>query len=249
MIDIHTHVLPGVDDGADSMDTALELLLLSAQSGVDCVVTTPHCNVPDEFDNFASPDLERLWMRLDREARRAEIPVELCRGMEVFATPELPELLSEGRVWTLNGTKYFLTEFSFDEDPDFCMDILKECAARGFRPIIAHPERYFFVQNDPQIAFEWCVSGFGLQLNKGSLLGRFGSGPERTANMLTDHGLAACVASDAHSPYRRSTYMTEIWDYLTEHFGEDYAQLLLTENPGRILRGEELLGYEPISFL
>ena len=246
MIDIHTHVLPGVDDGADTMDTALELLELSADSGVDCVVTTHHCNVPDEFDNYASPDLERLWARLEREVQRAGIPVELRRGMEVFATPELPELLEEGRVWTLNGTKYFLTEFSFNEDPDFCMDILEECADLGFRPIIAHPERYFFVQDDPQIAFEWCVSGYGLQLNKGSLLGRFGPGPERTALLLVDHGLAACVASDAHRPYQRSTHMTEIRSFLIETFGESCAELLLSENPGRILRGEDLLGYEPL---
>ncbi len=248
MIDIHTHVLPGVDDGADSMDAALEMLFLAENSGVDILVTTPHCNIPEEYDNYVSPDLERLWGHLTREAERAGLRLKLCRGMEIFATEELPDLLTDGRAWTLNGTRYFLTEFDFGEDPAFCRYILDRCRNRGFRPIIAHPERYYFLQEDPEIAYEWCRQGYGLQLNKGSLLGRFGRQVQETAVALMDHGLTACVASDAHSPYLRSTHMGEIRDYLTEEYGEDYARLLLAENPARILSGKELLGYEPIPF-
>ena len=248
MIDIHTHVLPGIDDGADGMDTALEMLAMAADSGVETLVTTPHCNIPDEFDNYVSPELERLWRYVEREAERAAIPVKLCRGMEIFGTEELPDLLTQGRVWTLNGTKYFLTEFSFGEDPDFCRHILRQCRERGFWPVIAHPERYTFVQEDPNIAYEWCTAGYGLQLNKGSLLGRFGRPAKDTAQLLMEHGLVACVASDAHSTYQRSTHMEEIRGYLAEEYGQDYMRLVLEENPSRILRGKELLGYEPIPF-
>ena len=248
MIDIHTHVLPGIDDGADSMDTTLEMLTMAADSGVGTLVTTPHCNIPDEFDNYVSPELERLWRYVEREAERAGIPVKLCRGMEIFATEELPDLLTQGRVWTLNGTKDFLTEFAFGEDPDFCRHILRQCRERGFWPVIAHPERYAFVQEDPDIAYEWCTAGYGLQLNKGSLLGRFGRPVKDTAQLLMEHGLVACVASDAHSTYQRSTHMGEIRDYVTEEYGQDYMRLVLEENPSRILRGKELLGYEPIPF-
>ena len=248
MIDIHTHVLPGVDDGSDSMEMSLEMLALAAESGVKELVATPHCNIPDEFENYAEPVLLDLWKRLEDEAKREEIPVKLYRGMEIFATEELPELLRQGRVWTLNDTSYFLVEFSFREDPDFCRDVLKRCVDLGFQPIIAHPERYYFIQDDPELAFEFCVSGYGLQLNKGSLLGRFGRGPKRMADLLLRHGLCACVASDAHRPDRRSTFMTEIQAYLTEEYGEDYTRLLLEENPARILSGRELLGYEPIPF-
>lgn len=248
MIDIHTHVLPGIDDGAGSMDEALELLDMAERSGVKALVTTPHCNIPDEFDNYVSEDLDRLWRHVEVEAKRAGIGLKLCRGMEIFATEELPKLLEEGRVWTLNGTKYFLTEFDFGEDPDFCRYILRKCRNRGFWPVIAHPERYIFLQEDPEIAFEWCTAGYGLQLNKGSLLGRFGRRSEETARLLMEHGLAACVASDAHSPDLRSTHMGEIRAFLTEEYGEEYARLLLEENPLRILTGKELLGYEPIPF-
>ena len=248
MIDIHTHVLPGVDDGSRSMEDSLEMLAMAADSGVHTLVATPHCNIPDEFENFVSPELEELYAQLDRERKAAGIPVRLCRGMEVFATPELPELLRDGRVWTLNGTRSFLMEFAFQEDPDYCREILEQCSALGYRPVIAHPERYDFLQDDPQIAFEWCTSGYALQLNKGSVLGRFGPEAMRTSELLLQHGLVACVASDAHSPFQRSTHMEEIRRFLSEEYGEAYQRLLLEENPARILEGRELLGYDPIPF-
>ena len=248
MIDIHTHVLPGIDDGSSSMDESMEMLSLAEESGVKVLVTTSHCNIPNVFDNYASKDLERLWHHVEAEAKRIGIGLKLCRGMEIFATEELPDLLADGRVWTLNGTKYFLVEFDFGEDPDFCRYILGRCRDRGFRPIIAHPERYVFVQEDPELAYEWCRMGYGLQLNKGSLLGKFGPQAQIAAELLADHGLAACVASDAHSPYQRTTHMGQIREFLTEQFGEAYARLLLEENPLRILAGRDLLGLEPIPF-
>ena len=248
MIDIHTHVLPGVDDGSRDMDMSLALADMAARSGVTGLVTTPHANIPGETENYVSDELEERWDALEREVRQADIPLTLYRGMEIFATPQVPELLEQGRLWTLNDTDYFLIEFSFGEDPDFCTDILRQCADRGFRPIVAHPERYYFIQDDPELAYEWCTAGYGLQINKGSLLGRFGQEPMKTARQLVDHGLAACVASDAHYPHYRTTDMTEIREWLTEHFGEEHMRLLLEENPDRILRGRDMLGYEPISF-
>ena len=248
MIDIHTHTLPGIDDGSQNMDMSLEMLAMAADSGVEMLVTTPHCNIPGEFDNYASSELERLFQRLDAAREEAGIRLKLCRGAEIFATSELPDLLREKMVWTINATRYFLTEFSFDEDPSFCWDVLAECAELGFRPVIAHPERYYFLQDDLRIAFDWCTSGYALQVNKGSLLGDFGPRSQETAEILLGHGLAACVASDAHHPLQRTTHMGEIAELLVEEYGEDYARLLLEENPARILRGSELLGYEPIPF-
>lgn len=248
MIDIHSHVLPGIDDGSADLDMSLDMLAMAADSGVDTLVATPHCNIPGEFENYLSRELEELFLELQREAGREEIPLRLCRGMEIYATPELPDLLRDGRVWTLNGTRYFLTEFNFGENPDFCSHVLKQCAKLGYHPIIAHPERYYFLQRDPELAYEWCTAGYGLQINKGSLLGRFGQQAKQTATLLLEHGLAACVASDAHRPYERTTHMGEVKEYLDRVYGEEYRRLLLEENPSRILEGRDLLGYEPIPF-
>ena len=149
MIDIHSHVLPGIDDGSEDMDMSLEMLAMAAESGVNTLVATPHCNIPGEFENYRSQELEELFQELQRAAELEEIPLRLCRGMEVYATPDLPELLSGGQIWTLNGGRYFLVEFNFGEDPDFCTDIMEQCADLGYRPVIAHPERYYFLQRDP----------------------------------------------------------------------------------------------------
>lgn len=248
MIDIHSHILPGLDDGSVSMDMSLDMLAMAAASGVQTIVATPHCNIPGEYENYVSPEIEALFRRLEQLAGQEEIPVRICRGMEVFATPELPQLLLEHRVWTINDTRYFLMEFDFREDPDFCSGVLKQCRRLSYRPIIAHPERYYFLQDDPELAYEWCTAGYGLQINKGSILGRFGPEVKKTADLLLQHGLAACVASDAHRPYERSTHMLEISDYLNQNYGADYSYLLLEENPSRIIGGRELLGYEPIPF-
>ncbi len=248
MIDIHTHILPGIDDGADNMEMTLEMLSIAAMSGVTDIVATPHANIPGVYENYDSSDLQKLARDVLEAKNRARIPVRLHRGMEIYATDELPRLLSSGRVWTLGGTSCFLTEFSFAEDPQFCDAILKECSSLGFRPVIAHPERYYFVQEYPQIAYEWCIRGYALQINKGSLLGRFGRKEQDLAQLLISHGLAACVASDAHKHDRRSTYMREVELRLRQDVGESYTDVLLEKNPRRILSGERLLGYEPIPF-
>ena len=105
MIDIHSHVLPGVDDGSQSLEESLALLTLAADSGVHTLVATPHCNIPGEYENYVSEEISARFERLDRARERAGIHLRLCRGMEVFATDELPRLLREKKIWTLNGTR------------------------------------------------------------------------------------------------------------------------------------------------
>ena len=149
---------------------------------------------------------------------------------------------------TLNASRYLLLEFYFDEDSAYMEHCFRAVENAGMVPVVAHPERYYCLQQSPELANLWVDRGRVLQVNKGSLLGRFGPGPKHTADLLLQHGLCACVASDAHRPYERSTHMGEVRAYLEEEYGEAYMRLLLEENPARILEGRELLGYEPIPF-
>lgn len=249
MTDVHSHILPGIDDGSDSFETSLRMLALAEESGVHTIVATPHYDPQAGFDNHASRDLLRLRHSLAEVAQAEGIGISIRLGMEIMASDDTPELLEEGRLWTLCGTRYFLVEFLFDEEPAKCFEILSRCRKRGFRPIIAHPERYRFIRRDPQIAYEFCLRGYGLQINKGSLLGRFGEETRITAMRLVSHGLAACVASDAHGAERRTPHMGKVRELLTEEFGEEYAELLLTVNPARIIAGGELAGFEPRPFI
>ena len=240
MIDIHAHILPGIDDGAPDMNTALEMAAMAADSGVDCLVATPHCNIPGMYQNYYEERLLDRFREFQQEVEDARIPIQIFAGMEVFATESLPDLMKENRILGLNGTQYLLLEISFGEDPFFCDRILKECLAHGYMPVIAHPERYFFVQKHPEIVFDWYEQGYLLQVNKGSVLGRFGRHAENIAGLILDENIAACIASDAHSSWTRTTHMLEIQEYLQSNYGMQYAQKLLEENPEKILRGIEL---------
>lgn len=240
MIDIHAHILPGVDDGAADLDAALEMAEMAAASGVKYIVATPHCNIPGLYQNYRDERLIKRYLDLRKAVEEAKIPLQIVPGMEIFATEELPELLKENKLVGLNGTKYLLMEFDFDEDPLFCRNILRKCSGMGFMPIIAHPERYYFVQRHPEIAFEWYECGYHLQVNKGSILGKFGRTARRIAHILLEENVVCCIASDAHSSWSRTPHMGEIREYMEYRYGEFYTHQLLDENPRKILQGIEI---------
>ena len=147
MTDIHTHILPGVDDGAPDLKISLEMADQAVRGGVDHLVMTPHCNIPDMFDNYNDGDNIRQKMEAFRkQVTDAGIPLTLYSGMEVFGTPEVPEYLEEGRLLTINDTRYLLVEFPFSGASYYATDILSDICHLGYFPIVAHPERYDYVQ-------------------------------------------------------------------------------------------------------
>ena len=244
MIDIHCHILPGVDDGSDSLETSVEMAKLAWEQGTDLIVATPHCCRPDQ-DGLITPALfaQRLGM-LRRALREAECPLKLAAGMEVFSTPALPDLLDRHLLLTLGGTRYFLLEFAFDERHSFMEACLQTVVDHGLHPVVAHPERYHAVQRDPAIAAAWFRRGFLLQVNKGSILGRLGAGAEETGWWLLKRGLAHAVASDAHRVTYRSPSLSHVRDVLGEALSWEYTKLLLETNPRRILKNQTIVSVE-----
>jgi len=247
MIDIHMHIIPGIDDGAADYDDSLRMASMSYESGVHHIVTTSHC-YPGYYDNYAGESMDKKWEKLAERIQIERIPVRLYKGMEIMASDRLKDDLINRKVWTINDTDYFLVEFEFDEKPSFCAKILSECKTAGFKPVIAHPERYFFVQNNPGIVYDWYREGYGIQINKGSLLKQFGHKERDTAESLLRHHVVSCVASDAHNYSSRNPSFGRLFSYLRDNFGKEYAYLLTRENPGRILSGRRLVGYEPLEY-
>ncbi|MBQ6591493.1 MAG: hypothetical protein IJJ24_11160 [Solobacterium sp.] len=247
MIDIHTHVLPGIDDGSESMEMSLALIASALEGGTEAIIATPHC-YRGVFDNYAGEELQKRWDALHRAVRRAGIPMHLYQGMEIMACDDLPELLKTGKVWTLNGTKYFLMEFEFNDDPKYGSGLIQRCIDAGYTPVIAHPARYYFVQDDPSIVYDWYRKGCAIQLNKGSLLGDNGRRSQQTAMSLLRHCVVSCVASDAHRTYWRNSDLGQVEEFLLDNFGEEYTYMLLEDNPDRILRGRRLVGYRPVPY-
>ena len=240
MIDIHTHILPTVDDGAGSFDEALDMAIIAVQSGVEAIVATPHSNHDIGFVNYESDHLAALYDKLCKILQEMHIPLRLYRGMELWASTDIVDKLSYGKLLTLNRTRYTLVEFAFDEESWWIEAIVKELLLAGYIPIIAHPERYFCVQEAPNHLYEWRKLGALAQMNKESILGRLGRHTAGTAELLLKHNLINCLASDAHHAYARTTDMTALNRYMEKHFALGYREMLMQTNPQAILAGQPL---------
>lgn len=237
MIDIHTHILPGVDDGAEDIYDSIEMAAMAYENGTTVIVATPHCNIPGMYANYFGKEYCHVFQKT-KEILKREVPqITLLAGMEVFTTEEVPRLLTEGKIFPINRTRYILMEFDFGEDPDFADEILRQVKEVRAIPVIAHAERYEFIQDDPEIAYQWTKKGYEIQINKGSFMGRFGQRAQRAAYELLNHNLVTAVASDAHSPIQRTTCMADAYDYLSEEYPEEYLDVLFDKNPQNICNG------------
>lgn len=239
MIDLHSHILPDVDDGARSLEEALVMARMAADSGVTAMAATPHCAVDRRRE------VHDAWKLLRQALEDYEIPLKLYRGMEIFGTPETAELLAAGKLFTLNGSRYPLIEFDFRSGGEEATWVLHSVREAGFRPVVAHPERYDCVRRDPGLINHWHSMGCLLQINRGSLLGRFGGRVQDVAGALVERGFAAVVASDGHSPRMRTPWMEDVQQLLTAEYSPEFAKTLLQDNPARILNDETLHLPEP----
>lgn len=238
MIDIHLHILPGLDDGAEEWDSALRMARMAADSGVTAVAATPHCSM--RFPHVTAQVVLRSTERLQEMLRRAGINLRVYPGMEILGDLDTGQLLQEGIITTINNSRYPLIEFHFHGDGQEETEILDSVLQCGYRPVIAHPERYLYVQQDPELLSVWTEMGCLLQVNRGSLLGRFGQRAAALAYAMIERGYAAVVASDGHSPEYRTPWMADVWEFLCEEFSSQTADLLLEDNPGRILRDQSI---------
>ena len=142
MVDIHCHILPGLDDGAGAVYDTLAMADLAARSGTRMIVATPHCNIPGVYENYLGEEYWQAFSLAQEAIRQEGIPLTLLPGMEVFATESLPRLIADGKLLGLNRTRNLLVEFEFVEDPDFARHVLARVAEAGMRPVVAHAERY-----------------------------------------------------------------------------------------------------------
>lgn len=246
MIDIHSHILPGLDDGSQDMDKSVAMAEVAAEAGVTAMVATPHCNQKKVFENYASPELQFKIENFRNELKAAEIDLDIYLGAEIFATDDIIQLYREKKLLTLNNTRYMLVEFDFGSGLAFMERTLYSLLDEGLVPVLAHPERYYAVQDSPDAAMIWHDEGVGIQINKGSLSGKFGRSAYFLSGLLLESGHVSCIASDAHGAQRRTPDMTNAQAMLSANFPELIAHLLLEENPRRIINDEPLLTIEDI---
>ena len=242
IIDLHCHILPGLDDGSQSLQETLEMLHLAAQSGVRATVATPHC----AGDSVSETSDGLMLLREAMEDLR--IPVTIYPGMEILGLADTAQLLRAGKLLTLNGSQYPLIEFPFHEAAEDNTRILSDVIQAGYRPLIAHPERYECVQEESECINQWYQMGCLFQINRGSLLGRFGRRVQGMAFSLVDRGFATVVASDAHSSRMRTPWLLDVYELLEHEFSPRAARHLMWNNPQKILNNERILPVNPAWF-
>lgn len=243
MIDIHCHILNNLDDGSGSLEESVAMAKIARESGTDIIVATPHTNVSRSSPNYISKEITDRVLLLQKALEEKNIKVKILLGQEIFCNDRTADLFAEGKLITLNNSKYPLIEFDFLEYSDSVYNKLEKIIAQGYKPIVAHPERYKFTREDDKAIYKLKNMGCLLQVNKGSIVGAFGRNAEYVAHRLLDKRLADFVASDAHSPYMRTPYMANVHELICEDYSSDYADFLFEDNPKAVLENKKVYSF------
>ncbi len=246
MIDFHNHLMPGVDDGAADPAQALEGLGVMWADGVRAAVATPHFrgSLTRNPQAFAArmAELDAAWSTLRALAEEHFPALRLERGAEISL--DAPEMdLSDPRV-RLGGSPFALIEFSNFSVPPRSANAFFQLKRAGVTPILAHPERYPGMLGSAELVDEWRSIGCRLQVNAGSVLGRYGDTACQVALALLARGEVSYLCSDYHSRGRLA--LRQAHDRLVEMGGAEQAELLTVENPSRMLAGEPPLPVPPL---
>jgi protein-tyrosine phosphatase len=236
MIDLHAHFLPGIDDGARDLDTALEMARMAVADGVEIQACTPHI-LPGLYHN-TGPQIRLATRILQGHLDRNEIPLTLITGADVHIAPDLVDGLRSGRVLSLADTRYVLIEPPHHVAPPRLVDSFFGLLLAGYAPILTHPERLSWIEQHYASIERLSDNGVLMQLTAGSLIGAFGRGPRYWAERMLDEGRAHILASDAHGVGRRRPNLGRGYEAAAERVGEEEAGLLTLGRPWIILADE-----------
>lgn len=234
MIDIHCHLLPGIDDGAPTLATSLEMARIAVADGIGTIFCTPHI-YPGLYENNG-PDIRRRVGELQAELRTAGIELELSFGADTHLVPEVREGLRTGRIPTLGGSRYLLLEPSHHVCPPRFKESVFELIGAGYVPVITHPERLTWVDQHYDDFTDLARSGAWLQVTGGALVGRFGGRVKKLAERFVGDGWAHALASDGHSTGQRSPVLAEARARADVLLGPAEASRLVLDRPRAVLQ-------------
>ncbi|MBR3269959.1 hypothetical protein IKG07_01790 [Candidatus Saccharibacteria bacterium] len=233
MIDIHSHILPGIDDGAADIDASVVLIRELSDNGVTDVIATPHyVDETNYVSNVAANT--KLIKKLRTRLKKEKINIELHLGNEIYICPKILKLLADGEITALGASKYLLVELPMSGEYPGYMDAFMELQRAGYKVILAHPERYTAFFKDFDSIRELYDMGVLLQCNLGSFIGHYGKQPKKLVEKLAKNDMIFAVASDIHHP-RGSKFMPAVMKRLSKFYGTFELEDILEKNPKKIL--------------
>ena len=246
MIDLHSHILHGFDDGATDIRESLAMAQIYANAGFHTVVATPHFVPGTPWK--PSPEIIIAGVnRLNGRLKRENICLEIMPGMEIALDPLIPKLIQERSILPLNGSKFLLIELPFQQVPIGWEKILFELQLAGYHILIAHPERCQHLIRKPHLAEELVSAGMYLQVNWGSLVGKNGQTSRNTAIKFACNGLIHCLAVDSHNKQERNAALVErTLAEVQQLLGDENVNLLCRHNPSKVINGEPLTNMQPV---
>jgi protein-tyrosine phosphatase len=235
MVDIHSHILPSVDDGAKSWEIAIDMCRMAAEDGITQMVASPHCNDEYRFDRKThEASLAELQSRIGNTPR-------LTLGCDFHLSfDNIVALRKSPAEFCIGDTNYLLVEFSDFGVSRQVLSTLEEFLDLGLFPILTHPERNPMFQSKPELVVQMAEIGCVVQVTANSLTNFWGVGPKKIAEWLLKKGAVHVLASDSHDLVRRTPVLSKARDAAAAIVGRDKAETLVSGNPERILRGESL---------
>ena len=236
MIDFHSHILPGIDDGAKNLEQSIAMVNEAIKVGFTKIISTSHY-----MENYYECN-EKNRKELLEQVQKNVNGIELCLGNEIYITNNIIELLQNGQASSINGTKYVLFEFPLiNTRPMNDKEVIYRLVENGYIPIIAHPERYPFIQENPDYLYELEEMGALFQANYGSIIGMYGLKAKKTLKILLKNNLISFFGSDAHRPEQVYNKMPKIIKKLKKIISNEEFEEFTEINPERVLKNENII--------
>ncbi len=233
-IDLHSHILPGVDDGAENVQQTMEMLQIAYEEGIRCMIATPHFH---PHRGHKSPETMKRKVALVRKlAEKIDPKFRIYLGTEIYFTQEIPEQLKKREVLTINGTRYVLVEFSPSDSYEHIYKSIQQLQMYGYEVIVAHVERYENVRSNLSCAEELVKMGALLQINTGSIVGKYGKEAKKYVYSLMEQDLVFGVGTDAHNAFSRSPKIKKAADLIEKKYGKEYRRRIFFDNAASLLR-------------
>ncbi len=244
MVDLHCHILPGIDDGPQNLVEFIEMANTAVSEGITTVFATPH-HLNGQYENQKEKILAYV-AKCNLLLQKHEISLKISPGQELRIHCQLFESLESDEVLTLdNKGKYLLLELPFSEVPIYTNDTIYELLLKGITPIIVHPERNRELIENNDLLFELVQNGALTQLTAGSIIGRFGKKVKSFSQKIIEHNLAHFIATDAHNTSSRRFFLQEAYDSITEQYGIG-STFYFKENAEVVLLGQHPQIKQPI---